>query len=92
VSSRVKELSAQRAHLQARCRLERDEVRRQYRGIEQRTARADRVIETAREYAPVIAVAGIAVLLLLGPGRMLRLLGRGLRIALYANQAMRIMR
>ncbi len=92
MSARVQELSAQRAFLQARCQRERDEVRRQYLGIEQRTARADRFIESARDYAPVIAIGGLAALLLLGPRRVLRLLRRGLSVALVAGQAMRLLR
>jgi hypothetical protein len=52
----------------------------------------DRVVETVRSFAPVIAVGGVAVLVALGPGRALNLVRRGLAWALYANQALRLLR
>jgi hypothetical protein len=50
------------------------------------------MIDTIRSFAPVIAVGGIAVLVAFGPGRAWSLLRRGLAWALYANQALRLLR
>lgn len=89
MSSRLATLTARRRNLQAECELQRDDVRRVYVGIEQRTVRADRMIEKVRRLAPVIAIAGVVVMLALGPRRALGLVRRSLTIALYANHARR---
>jgi hypothetical protein len=80
-------LTARRRNLQAECELLRDDVRQVYDDIEQRTSRADRMIETARRFAPVVAIGGAVVLFALGPRRALALVRRSLTIALYAKQA-----
>ena len=92
MSSRLVALQARRAALQAECALQRDDLRLLHGGIAARAESADRVIDTVRSFAPVIAVGGIAVLVALGPGRALNLLRRGLSVWLYANQALRILR
>jgi hypothetical protein len=92
VSSRLAQLTARRSSLQAECERQRDDVRSLYRGIEHTAVRADRVIEIARGFGPVIAVAGAVVLLVLGPGRVLRLISHGLAVGLYAREALRILR
>jgi butyrate kinase len=92
VSSRLVELQARRAALQAECALHRDDVRLVYGGMAARAEKVDRTIDTVRSFAPVIAVGGIAVLVALGPGRALSLLRRGLSVWLYASQALRILR
>jgi len=90
--SRLVALQARRAALQAECALQRDDLRQLHGGIAARAESADRMIDTVRSFAPVIAVGGIAVLVALGPGRALGLLRRGLSVWLYANQALRILR
>ena len=89
MSSRLAALTARRGALQAKCELQRNDVGQIYAGIESRTTRVDRAIETLRSLAPVIAVVGVAVMFALGPHRALRLVRRGFTIALYANQARR---
>jgi hypothetical protein len=79
-------LVAKRRDLQAECELQRDDVRRLYAGLEHRTARADRVIETMRRLAPAIAIGGVVALLALGPRRIMSLVRRGLPLALAARQ------
>jgi len=49
--------------------------------------RVDRMVETVRSLAPVIAVGGVVVMFALGPRRVLGLVRRDFTIALYANQA-----
>jgi len=90
VSERLAELTARRRALQARCALQRDDVQTLYAGIEQRTARVDRVIGVARSLTPLVAVGGVVVLLAMGPHRALLLVRRGLAVALYAVQARRM--
>jgi len=92
MNARVRALSAERALLQARCRREREEVRRQYGGLEERTARADQWVGLLREHAPIIAVGAVAALLLLGPRRILRFAKTGLVGVLYGSQVLRLLR
>jgi hypothetical protein len=92
MSSRLEELAARRRVLQARCAEQRGDVGVLYGDIEHVTGRADRVIETVRSLAPVVAVGGIALLFVVGPGRALHLLRRGLTAGLYATQALRLVR
>jgi hypothetical protein len=92
MSSRLKALTARRTALQAECAAQRDDMQLLYGGIEGRVARVDRAIVTIRNLAPVIAVGGIAVLVVLGPGRALGLLRQGLSVAIYANHAFRLLR
>jgi hypothetical protein len=92
MSSRLVALRARRAALQAECALQRDDVQQLGGSIASRAESVDRMIDTVRSFAPVVAVGGIAVLVALGPGRALGLLRRGLSVWLYANQALRILR
>ena len=92
MSSRLDALTARRTALQAECAAQRDDMQLLYGGIEGKLARVDRTIEAVRRLAPVIAAGGIAVLVVLGPGRALGLLRRALSVAVYANQALRLLR
>ncbi len=90
MSSRLAALTAKRVALQLECDVRRGDIRQIYSGLEGRAARADRVIDAARGYAPVIAAGGIAVLFVLGPSRALSLARRALTIAFYASQFRRL--
>lgn len=92
MSSRLVALQARRAALQAECALQRDDLQKLHGGIAARAAGADRMIETVRSFAPLIAVGGVAVLVVLGPGRALSVLRRCLAWAPFANQALRLLR
>lgn len=92
MSARLAALTARRRALQADCAQQRYEIVELYGGIANRAIRVDRTIETVRSLAPLLAIGGLAMLLVLGPGRALRLLRRGLAVAVYANQALRILR
>jgi hypothetical protein len=61
-------------------------VRQLYVGLEQRTARADRAIETLRRLAPAIVIGGLITVVVLGPRRIVSLVRRTLPIALVASQ------
>ena len=89
MNSRLEALTARRKALQARCDLLRGDAELLYGGIEDRTVRVDRTIETVRSLTPIIAIGGLLLLLAMGPQRALHLARRGLTVALYANQARR---
>jgi hypothetical protein len=86
MSSRLDALVARRRDLQAECELQRDDVRQLYAGLEQRTARVDRVIETARRLAPALFVGGVIAMVALGPRRIVSLVRRSLPLVLVASQ------
>jgi hypothetical protein len=86
VRSRLAALVARRRDLQVECELQRDDVRQLYAGLEHRAARADRVIDTVRRLAPLIAVGGLLATFALGPRRIVSLVRRGLPIALVARK------
>lgn len=92
MSSRLDALAARRLALQTECAAQRDDVAAVYGGIEASVLRVDRVLQTVRSIGPVVLVGGAALLFALGPGRALRLVRRGLSIALYATHALRILR
>jgi hypothetical protein len=87
MTARLAALTARRRALQAECELQREDLRLLYAGIEQRTTRVDQVIETVRGLAPAIVVAGVVVVLAVGPRRVLSLARRGFTFFLYAMQA-----
>jgi len=92
VSERLQQLTARRRALQLQCSQQRDDVALLYGGIEASTARVDRLIGAARSVAPVVALGGFALMLALGPGRALRMVRRAATAALYATQALRLLR
>jgi len=90
--SRLVALQARRAALQAECALQRDDLQQLHDGIAARAVGVDRTIERVRSLAPVIAIGGVALLVALGPGRATGLVRRGLAWAVYASQALRLIR
>jgi 6-phosphogluconate dehydrogenase len=60
--------------------------RRLYAGLEERTARTDRVIETVRRVAPALVIGGFIAMIALGPRRIVSLVQRGLPIAFVVSQ------
>jgi hypothetical protein len=92
VSGGLPALTARRIALQAEAVRRRGEIVATYGDIERGVAPVDRAIVTVRRFAPVIAVAGIAALIVVGPAKTLRVLSRGLALAAYAGQAARLLR
>jgi hypothetical protein len=92
VSSRLRALTAHRAALQAEIALQRDDARQSYAEIEHGIARVDRGILVVQRLAPLLLVAGAAVLIALGPARALALVRRGLTLGLFASHARRLLR
>lgn len=91
MSPRLAALTARRGALQAEIALQRDDLAEAYADIEQGTARTDRVLLAVQRMGPLIAVLGAAGMLALGPSRALRLLKRGVTVALFAAQARRLL-
>lgn len=91
MSPRLAALTARRGALQAEIALQRDDLAEAYADIEQGTARTDRVLLAVRRMGPLIAVLGAAGMLALGPSRALRLLKRGVTVALFTAQARRLL-
>ncbi len=92
MSSRLDALTARRQALQVECAGQRDDMRSVYDGIERSAIRVDRVVDKVRSVGPVVLIGAAALMFALGPGRALRLVRRGMSMALYANQAMRFLR
>jgi hypothetical protein len=91
MSSRLVALTARRAALQAECALQRDDAAQAYAEIAQGALRVDRFVGTVRRLTPLLVIAGAGVLLVVGPARALSLVGRGLALRLYAQQARRLL-
>lgn len=87
MTTRRDALVVRRRALQAECQRQREDAGALYGDIAGRAARVDGVVAIARSLTPVIAVGGAVALLVIGPGRVLRLLRNALPIALYAIQA-----
>jgi hypothetical protein len=92
VSSNLSALTARRIALQAQCAAQRQELSRVHGDIERGVAPIDRAVETLRAFLPVLAIAGIAGLIIVGPGRTLALVRRGLSVATTAVQAVQLLR
>jgi hypothetical protein len=87
VSSRLASLTARRIALQGACARQRADASEAYREIAGGAERADRLLDVARRLTPVLAVAGVAALVALGPARTFALARRALTIAIYVRQA-----
>jgi hypothetical protein len=92
VSDGLPALTARRVALQAEIARRRGEVVATYGDVERGVAPVDRAIVTVRRLAPLIAVAGVVALIVVGPGKTLRVLSRGLTLAVTAGQAVRLLR
>jgi len=79
VSERRLRLAERRAALLAHCALQRGELSQRAQQIETRLASVDRAISIVRRYAaqPLLLVGGAALLIMVGPRRILRWAGRG---------------
>lgn len=92
MSTHLEQLAARRRLLQLRCAVQRGEIAEVQAGIDAGAARADRIITVAQRFTPLLLVAGAALALAMGPGRLLGLVRQGLVAATIANRAARLMR
>jgi hypothetical protein len=81
-TSRNVRLNERRERLRQRCEAERQQLAREATAIEADLGRIDRGVRLTRAVfsKPVIVTASIAAVTMLGPGRVLRLLTRGLAL------------
>ena len=92
MSGRLAELTARRMAIQARCAEQRATMATVHGGIQRDLATVDHAAAVAHSLLPLLAVAGVAGLIVIGPTRTLTLLRRGLSIALFATQALAFIR
>jgi YqjK-like protein len=78
VSERRQRLALKRTALLAHCAVQRGELSNEVQQIEARLASVDRAINIVRRYAaqPLLLAGGVALLVMVGPRRILRWTGR----------------
>lgn len=91
MSERFNQLTARHMTLRAHAALQRRVLGEKAREIEQQLSGVDRAVTLVRNVArhPALIVAGVAVVALLGPRRLLRWAGRS---AIWVTTARRLMR
>jgi hypothetical protein len=92
MSTQLEQLAARRRQLQLRCAVQRGEIAANQAVIDAAAARADRVAAVAQRITPLLLVAGAAIVLVVGPGRVLGLVRQGLVAATIAERAARLLR
>ncbi len=81
---------ARRTALQAECAAQRSGLERQMGTLEDGLRPVDRTIEFVQRYGPILVVAGVAALIVVGPRKALRSVRRALTVAVYVQQARRL--
>ena len=81
---------ARRTALQAECAAQRVVLERRLGTLDSGLRPVDRTIEFVHRYGPILAVAGVAALIVVGPRKALRTARRALTLAIYVQQARRL--
>ncbi len=90
MNDRVRELAERQASLQQRCAEQRAGFAREGAAIQARFRSADRVAELARNLLnPVLVLAAVATVLVVGRVKGLRIIGRALLFAAAARRLLR---
>jgi hypothetical protein len=94
MSERFDQLVAHHSNLRARCAVQRQHLGETADQIEGQLSRVDRGISIARSIVrrPVMIVAGVALIALLGPKRLLRWAGRGAILYSTTRRLLRVVR
>lgn len=92
MSSGLATTTARRMALQARCAAQRDALTRELGAVEDGLRPVDRAIYFVRTFGPPVVVAGVVALIIIGPGKALRVTRNVLAVAPYATQAVRLFR
>jgi len=92
VSTRLAALTARRRDLQLRCARQRGEIGELHATIDNGAARVDHAIAVARQLTPLLVVAGVVVVVAVGPGRVWALVRQGLAVLPVATRALRLLR
>jgi hypothetical protein len=92
MSQRFDQLSARHSNLLARCAVQRRQLAESAEEIQHELGRLDRGLEAVRRVlrSPALIGGAIAVVALVGPGRLLRLATRGLMLYSTARQLLRL--
>ncbi|HEY4367979.1 MAG TPA: YqjK family protein [Steroidobacteraceae bacterium] len=93
-SERSHFLAIRREALQARCAVQRIHLRDETRQLEAKLAGVDRAIDVVRRIAkqPLLIAAGVALLAIVGPRRIVRWAGRGAIFVTTGKRVLRLMR
>jgi YqjK-like protein len=94
MSERAITLAQRRSALRTHCAVQRGELATAVSEIQSRLGAVDRGIHMMRRYAapPILVVGGIALLVILGPRRLVRWLGRGAVFLTAGRRVMRLLR
>ena len=92
MSTRLETLTARRRNLQDRSARQRGEIGELHATIDAGAARIDYALAVARQLTPLLVVAGVVVVVAVGPGRVWALLRQGLAILPVATRALRLLR
>ena len=92
MSSGLAATTARRVALQAKCSAQRSALAGQFAAVEDGVRPVDRAIHCVQTYGPLMAVAGVVALIVIGPGKAARATRNVVAIAPYAAQALRLFR
>jgi hypothetical protein len=94
VTNRIRELGDREAELQLRCAVQRRELAKDVSIVERRLSSVDRVARVTRSVVlnPVVAIAGIVGLILLGRSGGYKLFSRGILLAAAARRGYHLAR
>jgi hypothetical protein len=90
----MRELAAKRTALRAHCEVQRSHMMATAHDIEARLASLDRTIAVIQRYAhrPLLIAAGLGLLAMVGPRRLLRWTSRGAFLFASGKKLMRLVR
>jgi hypothetical protein len=94
VSERRQHLAQRRAALLAHCAVQRGDLSQKAAQIETRLASVDRTINIVRRYAaqPLLLAGGVALLVMIGPRRLLSWAGRSAVLLTASRRMLRLMK
>ena len=92
MSDRIRELAEREATLQLRSAVQRREISREVDAVEGRLKSVDRAVNMTRGIVlnPVVVVAAVIGVVLIGRATGFRFVGRGLLLAAAARRALRV--
>ena len=94
MSERRQRLAQRRAALLAHCAVQRGDLSQKAAQIETRLASVDRTINIVRRYAaqPLLLAGGVALLVMIGPRRLLSWAGRSAVLLTAGRRMMRLVK
>ena len=94
MSSRLQDLARRRANLQSKCDFERQRLLQDISSLEQPLLGVDRGIQAVQRFAkrPLAIAGGVALMIGLGPRRIIRLMSRGMVLTAAAKRLIGLVR